>query len=115
RHQLLEHHPILQPLQLHRVVERIAAGQGVEVDLSSGAEVGTQLRVQVGGQVDLRQALEHLFAVDQVLRFVVENYVDKGKPGERDRTQVGQVWQPVQLRLDGNGDLLLHLLGGAPR
>ena len=38
--ELFHQHPVLQGLQLHGVIGRVGAPQGIEVDLADGAEIG---------------------------------------------------------------------------
>ncbi len=56
--QLVEHEPVGERLQLHRVIARIRALQGEEHDLSGGTVVGAETGIHVGGQRDQLQAVE---------------------------------------------------------
>ena len=48
--QLVQHEPVGESFELHRVVARIRALEGKEHDLAGGAVVGTEIRVHVGGE-----------------------------------------------------------------
>jgi hypothetical protein len=55
--------PIFNRLQLHVVVGRIGALEGVPVDLAHRTPVGADLRLQASGKCDLGKAFQYLLAV----------------------------------------------------
>ena len=105
--------PVFDGFQFHQVVLGIGAAQRVPVNLADGTPVGAHLRLQAGGQSDLREPFENFFAIPIVVGFVVEDQGDAGKAEERNGAQVREMRNAVHLNFDGNGDLLLHFFGGA--
>jgi hypothetical protein len=79
RLELLLEHPVLEGLQFHQVVGRIAALQRVPEDLPDRAPVGPHLRHQVLGKGDLREALEDLLPVPVILGGIIEDQHHAGQ------------------------------------
>ena len=87
--------------------------QRVPVNLPHRAVVGPDLRLQIRGQADLREALQNLLAVPVVDRLVVEDQHHAGEAEHRINAQVCEMRDAVDGDFDGDSDLLLHLFGGA--
>src|ERR1035441_2866471 len=115
RHQVLENYPVLQRLQVHDVVLRVRALQGIEVDLTGRTEVRTDLRIQTRRQTYQRELFQHLLPVLQIVGLVIEQDGNERKPCQRGRAQMGKVSDTIQLCLDWNRDLLFHLFRRASR
>src|ERR1700722_5046211 len=80
--ELLFEGPILDGFEFHQVVFGIGAAQRVPINLADGAPVSAHLRLQAGGERDLRQALENFRAIPIVDGAVVENQHYAGEPEE---------------------------------
>ena len=110
--ELLHEHPVLQGLQLHGVVRGVRAPERIEVDLPHRAEVGTDARLETCGEGHHGDALKHPLPVLEIVRVVVEDEDHDRQPGNRHGPEVGEVRDAVHHVFEGDGDLLLHLLGG---
>src|SRR3974390_1161948 len=107
--------PVFDGLQIHHVIYGIRALQGEEIDLPDGATIRSHLRVDALGQGDLGEPLEHALSIPGILLFIVENEFQIGKAEERKRTEVGDVGNTIHNGFEGDGHLLLDLLGGDAR
>ena len=58
----------------------------------------------------MREALHHFLAIPVIDGVVVEDHVDAGQPGQRNRAKTLQVRDAVHDDLDGNRNLLLNFL-----
>ncbi len=105
--------PVFDALELHRVDGGVGAPEGVPVDLADGTPVGADLGLKAGGEGDLAEALEDLLAVPVVLAVVVEDHGDAGEAGEGGGAEMGHVGDARHADLEGDGDLLLDVFGGA--
>src|ERR1700686_2166655 len=110
--QLVQHEPVVESLQFHRVIARIRALEREEHDLAGGAVVRAETGVHVGWERYLLQAVEHFLTRVGGGDFVVVNNCDDRQAGERDRAQMGFVGNPVQGDFEPDGDLLFDLFGG---
>src|SRR6266478_2748526 len=97
--------PILQSLQVHRVVLRVSADEVIEVDLANRAPVGAHLWLQAVRQLNLCQSFQGLLAIPIVDGLVVEDKHYAGQTEDRHRSQMLQMRDSVHL--DFNGDCYL--------
>ena len=93
----------------------LVLSQGVEVDLPDGAPVGSHLRDDIGWQRDLREPLQHAFAVFEVCRILAEDHLYGGEPEDGPGADMNHARNAVHHGFERNGDLLLDLLGGDAR
>src|SRR5580692_893183 len=107
--------PVLNRLQFHRVICRISAVQGEEIDLADGTPVRAHLRHYPRRQGDLAQPFENPLAVPVIIRFVVENKLHVRESKKRERTQMHDVRDAVHHDFERNRDLLLDLFRRNPR
>src|SRR5580698_5010082 len=115
--ELFEQDPIFERPELHQVVPGIRTAQRVPIDLPRRAPVCADLRLQVlsVGKIDLRESFENLLPVPVVYRGVIENKEHERQTENGLRPQIGHVRHAGHLYLDGDGDLLFYLFGGASR
>jgi hypothetical protein len=108
-------HPIFKRFQLHHVVFRIGAAQGVEIDLAHRAPVGPHLWVHARRQGHLRQPFQHALPIPGVLGSIFKDQLQIGQAEERERSQIHHVGNSVHGDFERYGYLLLDLLGRDPR
>ena len=115
--ELLQQHPVFDGPQFHQVISGICAAQRIPIDLTRGAPVRADLRLQVLSvrEIDLREPFEHLLPVPIVDGAVVEDHDHERQAENRLGAQKGHVRHSGHLNFDGNGDLLFHLFRGTPR
>ncbi len=106
-------HPVLQRLELDEGHRR--GLEGVAVDLADDAGQRSEGRLGVGRNVRLPDAFEHLLPSPIVVGAVREHRADVGQPEDRNRPQKRQPGDPVQLLLDRDREMPLHLLGRMAR
>ena len=106
--------PVFNRLQFHRVVRRIGAVQGEEIDLADGTPVRAHLRHYAWRQGDLAQPFENPLPVPVIIRSVVENKLQVRESEERERTQMHDVRDAVHHDFKRNRDLLFDLLRRNP-
>ena len=82
--------------------------QREKINLTDGAPVGSNLRLQALGKGHLGKPLNDLDAIPIVGGIVVENHGDARKPSQRDGAQILQMRDTIHDDFDGDGDLLLH-------
>jgi len=103
--------PVFDALQLHVVDGGVGAFEGVPVDLADRAPVSADLRLQACGEGDLAESLEDFFAIPVVHAVVIEDHGDAGEAGEGGGPQMGHVGDAGHDIFEGDGDLLLDVLG----
>src|SRR5271157_166898 len=109
--ELLHQHPVHQRLAFHGVILRVRAPEREKVDLAGRAEVRADAGLKTGWKVDHGQPLQDPLAVLKIIRVVIEPDDHDRQPGNGHGTQVRAVGYAAHTVLDGDGDLLLHLLG----
>ncbi len=112
RFELPGDHPILPASKLARRV--VVALQGVLVHLSHRGIVGPQIGAHTIGQLGIAQPLGDLLAREVNIDVVLEGDDDLGEPERRDGPLHQRIGRADQGALDGDGDLLLDLLGSLP-
>ena len=105
--------PVFERLFLHHVVGGVGAFERVPVDLADGAPVGAHLRGEIGGEVDLAEALQHVFAIHVARGVVIEDEHEAGEAGQRGGAQMGEMGDAGHLDFDGHGDLAFDLFGAS--
>ncbi len=76
RLELLLENPVFERFQLHEVVLRVGTRESVKVNLTNRAVIGPELRVHRGRERHLREALEDLLPIHQVVGLIVEDHGD---------------------------------------
>ena len=77
--EFLQQDPVFNRSQIHQVIPRISASEGVPINLTDQPPVRTDLRLQPLRQIDLGEPLEDLLPVPVVVRLVVEDAQHKGQ------------------------------------
>src|SRR6266851_836437 len=110
--ELAAHEPVLRGLDL---AERIAGTHELVAEDLADRRPRRELRLKIVRQRKRLEAIEHLLTVAEVFAVEVEVELHVREPEDADRPHLIEMRRAVQRRLDGHGDLLLHLFRGPRR